>query len=189
MKKRRALIFVFIILAILVVPIPSGVYKDGGTRAYSALSYKIVKWQRAAENGEMYNKTRLYLFPNNFKTLDELWENESKPAAATGIELAIFDFTSSGLSFTLENATDADVLYGEEYTLSKFKSGEWEKLPLKAENLGFDSIGYGLKVGEQSEKTAIDWVWIYGKLPEGRYRFEKEIVNMGTVSAEFEVKE
>lgn len=45
-KKIWICIAGVVLLAILFVPIPSGTYKDGGTRAYSALTYKIVKWQR-----------------------------------------------------------------------------------------------------------------------------------------------
>ena len=43
MKKKIWIpIVIALLLAILVVPIPTGVYKDGGTREYTALTYKIV---------------------------------------------------------------------------------------------------------------------------------------------------
>ena len=45
MKKRIWIqILVVLILAILFVPIPVGVYKDGGTREYTAITYKIADW-------------------------------------------------------------------------------------------------------------------------------------------------
>ena len=64
-----------LMLAILFVPVPAGVLKDGGTREYSALTYKIVDWNRLTEDG-MYQKTRVYFFPECLKSLDELWEYE-----------------------------------------------------------------------------------------------------------------
>ena len=47
MKKKIWIPIVIVaLLAILVIPIPTGVYKDGGTREYTALTYKIVDWNR-----------------------------------------------------------------------------------------------------------------------------------------------
>jgi hypothetical protein len=76
--KKKAwirIIVVLLLLAILVTPIPTGVYKDGGTRVYSALTYKIVDWNRLTLTG-IYDETRVYFFPNNFKSLDRLLEME-----------------------------------------------------------------------------------------------------------------
>ena len=76
MKKKLIIILIIIgIIAVLFTPIPSGVYKDGGTRVYSALTYKIVDWNRLS-NESIYNKTRVYFFPNNFRTIDDLWVEE-----------------------------------------------------------------------------------------------------------------
>lgn len=83
MKKKIIVILIIVgILAVLFTPIPSGVYKDGGTRVYSALTYKIVDWNRLSSES-IYNKTRVYFFPNNFKTIDALWEMESVEAATS----------------------------------------------------------------------------------------------------------
>ena len=59
MKKKIWIpILVVVILAILFVPIPSGVYKDGGTREYTALTYKIVDWNRLTDGGVLTAKQR-----------------------------------------------------------------------------------------------------------------------------------
>ena len=71
-KKIWIIIAIAAILAILFVPIPTGQYKDGGTREYTALTYKIVNWNRLTEDGT-YDETRVYFFPNNFKSIDSLW--------------------------------------------------------------------------------------------------------------------
>ncbi len=75
--KKKYRISIILILIILFAPIPSGVYKDGGTRTFSALTYKVVKWNRLV-NTEDYKNTSVYWFPNNFKSLNELWEIEPK---------------------------------------------------------------------------------------------------------------
>ena len=73
MKKKIWIpILVVVILAILFVPIPTGVYKDGGTREYTALTYKIVDWNRLTGDST-YDETKVYFFPNNFKSIDRLW--------------------------------------------------------------------------------------------------------------------
>ena len=88
MKKKIIIptIIVLVLIAILFIPVPSGVYDDGGTREYTALTYKAVKWNRYVsvynENGEMekvdkYVKTSFYWLPDNFKSIDELWEKEN----------------------------------------------------------------------------------------------------------------
>ena len=82
--KNKIWIPIVILLAVLVIPIPSCVYKDGGTREYTALTYKIVDWNRL--NGyTAYDKTRVYFFPYNFKSIDDLWHCEEDNAEHTFI--------------------------------------------------------------------------------------------------------
>ena len=87
MKNRMIVAFIILTVSALVLftPIPTGSYDDGGTREYSALTYKIVKWNRneitVDENGTMvgdgiYKNTTVYWFPDNFKRIDELWKIE-----------------------------------------------------------------------------------------------------------------
>lgn len=66
-----------VLLAILLIPIPSEEMKDGGTRAYTALTYKFVNWNRFTDDGT-YGKPKLYFFPNNFKSIDSLWNLEKR---------------------------------------------------------------------------------------------------------------
>lgn len=63
---------VLIVLAVLFVPIPRAAYDDGGTREYTALTYKIVKWNRIHADG-VYDKTDVYFFGDRYKSVDELW--------------------------------------------------------------------------------------------------------------------
>lgn len=76
--KKKAWIWILsavALLSILFIPIPSGAYKDGGTRSYTALTYKIVDWNRISADGN-HKATRVYWFPENLRSIDELWAYE-----------------------------------------------------------------------------------------------------------------
>ena len=57
----------------------TGVYEDGGTREYAALTYKLIKWHRI-DGDYIYTNTSVYWLPDNFKSIDELWEIEKTKA-------------------------------------------------------------------------------------------------------------
>ena len=150
MKKKIILISSFVlILLILFLPIPRGTYKDGGTRDYCALTYRIILWNRLtddfgrdASEGELttYHKTSVFWFPANFKSIDELWEIES-----SGSKM-INDFT-----YTENQPVKADDLrekYPEYFGLPTFKGLEvyvWQMAP--------DSYSCGVMEGTNREKT------------------------------------
>ena len=79
--KKPVITAIIIIAALLILflPIPSGTYRDGGTKVYGALTYKIVVWNRFVTETNVYQKTSVFFFPDNFKTLDELWAIEVAP--------------------------------------------------------------------------------------------------------------
>ena len=81
-----------LLLAVLFVPIPTGTYKDGGTKVYSALTYKIVHWKRLVDDG-IYEKTKVYFLADRFRSLDNLWdtyevENAEHSFIATIVKLS-----------------------------------------------------------------------------------------------------
>lgn len=85
-KKKIIIISVILILLVLFLPIPKGTYKDGGTRDYCALTYRIVVWNTFTEDFDeevskaemkIYHNTSVYWFPDNFKSIDELWKMEN----------------------------------------------------------------------------------------------------------------
>ena len=92
MKKKWIICaLVVVLLAVLFVPIPQGMNRDGGTQVYTALTYKIVSWRRLYDDG-LYEANRIYWFSDRCKSLDQLWEEESAsvPLKFTGtvVELA-----------------------------------------------------------------------------------------------------
>lgn len=80
MKKKTKIIalLALIVILILFLPIPAGTFKDGGTRMYTALTYKIVKWQVLVDAETTYDHTSVFWYPDNFKSYEELWAIEQE---------------------------------------------------------------------------------------------------------------
>jgi len=74
--KKYIAVLILLIVLVLVIPIPTSPMKEGGTRVYAALTYKVVKWHRLYDDGKIYVKTKVYLFPNNYLSIDDLFEKE-----------------------------------------------------------------------------------------------------------------
>ncbi len=126
MKKKIWIpIVIVVLLAILVIPIPTGVYKDGGTREYTALTYKIVDWNRLTGDGT-YDETRVYFFPYNFKSIDGLWYYEEDKVehsfVATVLEI-------NGSSVTVEPVGDSAMLMSTDKV--SFGVSELEKIEVE----------------------------------------------------------
>ena len=83
MNKKVLTVIIIVVLLILFLPVPNpnGFYLDGGTKDYYALTYRIVVWNKITADGSedgfyKYHKTSVFWFPDNFKSLDDLWEIE-----------------------------------------------------------------------------------------------------------------
>ena len=86
--KKIIIIPIIIIVGVALIlffPIPRGSYDDGGTREYTALTYKIVVWNKLMnivdENGNhipdsRYRKTSIFWYPDSLKSIGELWKME-----------------------------------------------------------------------------------------------------------------
>ncbi len=131
MKRKIWLIILTVaMLIVLFAPIPTGVCNDGGTRTYTALTYKIVNWRRLVGDETPYEQTRVYWFPNNFKPIDELWSME-KPNVKQ-------DFVATLLE--LQNT----------YAVVQPLEGEWERL--SSDKISFSTAGLGdigIEIGDE----------------------------------------
>ena len=78
MKKKIIVIVCIALVLLLFLPVPTGVYKDGGTREYTALTYKIVDWNRLNDAGSFYTGVKVYPFPYNFLSVSRLYEREQR---------------------------------------------------------------------------------------------------------------
>lgn len=73
---------------VLFLPIPQDSYDDGGTREYTALTYTVVRWNRIVaavdadgqSTPDTYRNTSVFWYPDNQKSIDELWEMEQEKA-------------------------------------------------------------------------------------------------------------
>lgn len=71
MRKRFPMILgTVVLLLILFFPIRE-LYKDGGTRTYTALTYKVIIWNHMLDTGTTKTGVEVHLFPNNFRRLDD----------------------------------------------------------------------------------------------------------------------
>lgn len=80
--KKKIIITLVVIVALIVAAYflfcPRNLttqLNDGGTEVYDAPLLRMVKWNKLTENGT-YEHTSYYLYPDNQKTPDELWEIE-----------------------------------------------------------------------------------------------------------------
>lgn len=102
MKRRWIPLVILVMAVILFVPVPTGLYKDGGTRVYSALTYRIVDWNRITGSG-LYDQTRVYFFPDNFRSVDTLWNREEEKA---GKRITALVVTATETEVVLESVED-----------------------------------------------------------------------------------
>jgi hypothetical protein len=194
-KKIIIIIIVSILLIVLFTPFSIKMYKDGGTRTYTALTYKIVRWNKIINANEIYKKTSIYWLPSNFKSIDELWEieniNENKKEdennnTVTSVSIVLQNYNSKGLTFIFNNESNKEYIYGEAYKLSVFKDNEWIYVPYIIDNAAFDDIAYTLKENSITEKIDVNWIWLYGELSDGKYKFEKDILFLNSSGEDYE---
>ena len=69
-NKKWFILGIIVFLAVLLFPIRN-IYKDGGTKTYTSLVYKVISWNTL----EGKTGTEIKLFPNNFKPLGDYSDN------------------------------------------------------------------------------------------------------------------
>ena len=127
MKKKIWIpILIVAVVAILAIPIPTGIYKDGGTREYTALTYKIVDWNRLTDDGSAYSATKVYFFPNNFRSIDNLWYKE-EPNAEHSFTATVLEIT--GTSVTVQPVEDSAILSSSDKI--SFGTADLEKIEVE----------------------------------------------------------
>ncbi len=94
-----------------------------------------------------------------------------------GVYMIVNEETVSptGLTVVLENNSDSQCIYSEDFLLEKKIKGNWYQVPVIIESYGFNDIGYNLAPGESGEWN-VEWDWLYGSLDTGEYRIVKNII-------------
>lgn len=149
--KKKIWIPIIVLLMILVIPIPSGVYKDGGTREYTALTYKIVDWNRMTGD-TIYDETRVYFFPYNFKSIDGLWYYEEDKVehsfVATVLEI-------NGTSVVVQPVADSAVLMSTDKV--SFGTSDLEKIEVEVGSVVKVTYTGGVMESYPAQVHAISW--------------------------------
>ena len=112
-----------------------------------------------------------------------------------GVAMVIQDVSPSGLSFSFENSTNNEYSYGSNFVLYAFRNNSWELVEPIIENWGFTDEAYYIFPNSTTDNTAVYWEWLFGELPYGEYKFQKEILFIRSpgdfdrfaVSAEFSI--
>ena len=116
--------------------------------------------------------------PPELPPTDETPLNGSQAISApAGITMNISSYTTRGLSFYFENLTDKEFIYGEDFVLYKFVNNAWERVEPTIDGYwGFFGIGYSIFPNSATDARTVDWVWLFGELPSGNCRFQKDIL-------------
>lgn len=106
------------------------------------------------------------LFPIKL-TLPSFYKIDNEKVEASIKEIK----NSKEIVYTLTNKSPNTVYYGGEYSIEKASFGVWRYIIPKNEPT-FKLMAYELLPNETKELT-INWEYLYGKLPKGKYRIIK----------------
>ena len=96
-----------------------------------------------------------------------------------GLTLSVKNVTASGLILVCTQSggePTGQLQTGTEYRLMVLENEVWKEVPTVIDNIGFNSLAYLIPL-EDSVELEINWEWLYGKLPVGIYRIEKEFID------------
>ncbi len=120
----------------------------------------------------------------------------SKTLEEMGLTFTISDASPTGLTFHFTNTSDHEFIYSEDFWLYVDDNGSWESVTPIIENWTFTEPGYIVSPQSETEKTDVNWEWLFGELESGTYLFTKGILNFrGTgdfddynIGAKFEIQ-
>lgn len=148
--------------------------KTEDTIVYNGKEYKKSELSNATLNWlELSEKDRAFssYFPPEFVNVEETWgiTLTAEEITPTG---AIIKCTQSGGDATGELHT------GSWYILESWtQEYGWKELPyVTDENIGWDDVAWVIPM-EDSVEWEVNWEWLYGKLPDGKYRIGKSITD------------
>ena len=83
--------------------------------------------------------------------------------------------SATGVTYTIDNQSDQDISFGQDYALQMEKDGKWYQMEPKAP-IAVTMELLWLPAGT-SDTYEIQWDSSYGKLSSGRYRIVKSVSN------------
>jgi hypothetical protein len=103
--------------------------------------------------------------------------NIQSPNYSSGVEMTVNSIMpQKGIYITLDNLTDNEYTYSEDYALYVYENDSWKAVQPIIDNWGFNSIGYILAPQSKTDEIFIDWSWLYGELSGGDYLIEKGLL-------------
>jgi len=99
----------------------------------------------------------------------------SSPAIAP-VSIIIQNASPNSISFHFENKTENSYTYGEDYVLYSREGNDWHIVEPIIEKWGFTAIGYTLEPQSVTDTITIDWQWLFGQLPLGEYKIQKDVL-------------
>ncbi len=85
--------------------------------------------------------------------------------------------TLTGMTVNLQNNSDKQCVFGEDFFLEKNIGGDWYQVPFaEAGDHAVPSIGYELDPTD-AEEWDVNWEQFYGELDTGEYRIVKEVLD------------
>ena len=102
---------------------------------------------------------------------------EENPRKDWGITLSADNVTADSLELTITQSggfPTGTLRYGSEYKLMVWKDDVWKMVPTVIDNYAWKMVAYLIPMGE-SVSSVVDWTWLHGTLPAGKYRLIKEI--------------
>ncbi|MBR5597269.1 MAG: peptidoglycan DD-metalloendopeptidase family protein [Lachnospiraceae bacterium] len=152
----------------------------------SELSNATLQWLELSEKDRMLSS----YFPPEFMIFDEKW----------GVSLTIENLTSSGAIIKCTQADGeptGELHTGSWYILETWtQDNGWKEMPYVIDGeIGWNDVAWIISMDDTTE-IEVNWEWLYGKLPTGKYRIGKEITDFRSSGdfdtaiyyAEFEIK-
>ena len=154
---KKMLFIIAAVLLILFLPVPGGTLRSGATRTYSAIAYKVVEWNRL-EGGDAFHKVSVYWFPDNFRSVEELWEKEAAHLAQAQSDGSVFVWEKEGFGgdFAILLRYDGTYAYYVGPLSSYIGTGSWTLedgiITLK------DDTGYGFVHRFRNEDKVLRYI-------------------------------
>ena len=124
-------------------------------------------------------------------------ENKSmyQSTEVENVSIRISNISSTGATVIIKDTNEESFIYGVWYKIETEIDGVWYEVKTVINNYGFDDRGYYTDKNDEV-KFQIDWEWIYGELPAGKYRLWKEVIqpclngaNLQYISVTFDIVE
>ena len=152
----------------------------------SQLCNATLEWLELSEKDRMLSS----YFPPEFMIFDEKW----------GVTLTAEDITPTGITITCTQSggnPTGELQTGSWYILETWtREYGWKQMPYIIEGeIGWNDIAWMIPI-EDSVEWEVNWEWLYGAIPSGKYRIGKSITDFrdtgdfdtATYYAEFEIK-